>query len=180
MKVRVIKKNSIYKNETGIVVSAYVDEYNKKIISVKMSDYTRQTFKPSELEVIKQEKPKPKPKGPTIDTSMFLGRSGGTSANMRRAKNEIPKELPQQQASSKVNSDAIVKCSECGDDFYKSERAGLPGKLSHCPSCAEEIVERYRGVNIFSHKTCPDIEIKQGDKLIKEAGTFNYKGIADE
>jgi hypothetical protein len=36
-------------------------------------------------------------------------------------------------------------------------------------------VERYRGVMIYSHKTGAEIEIKQGDKLIKAAGTFSYK-----
>lgn len=175
-KVRITKKDSVYRNEVGFIISTYIDEYKKKWHSVKMSDYTRQSFKPSEVEIIKSPIVERKPEGRQVDTSMFLVGNSRMSNNMKRAKNEIPQALPDKIVDVQLEHDVELNCKACGDSYFKSERIGKPGKISHCPSCAEETIEKYRGVTIFSHKTCPDIEIKQGDRLIKEAGTFNYKG----
>lgn len=88
-------------------------------------------------------------------------------------------------------------CSKCSSEYEKSERIGKPGKLIHCPSCAEEEqdIEKYTGNMIFSHKTAPSIQINKdpnitkfingkiaGDtthksgSVVKEAESFNYKG----
>ncbi len=94
----------------------------------------------------------------------------GLSKNMKSATNSLssrPNHAP--IIDSRVREGKTRICSECGTEYNELLRLGKPGKITECPECASEEVEKYKGFMIFSHKTAPEIEIKQGDKLIKEA-----------
>lgn len=58
-------------------------------------------------------------------------------------------------------------CTNCFCEYNRNERIGKPGKLTHCPECADEIgdVQVYTGNMIYSHKTAPSIQINKDPRL---------------
>ena len=56
-------------------------------------------------------------------------------------------------------------CRKCEVEYDDVERRGEPGLIIHCSDCAEESVDRYTGVMIYTHKTGPSIQINADPSL---------------
>lgn len=59
----------------------------------------------------------------------------------------------------------IGKCRSCGMEYSTELRRGRPGRITDCEDCAQEDVDKYTGVMIYSHKTCPQIQINTDPSL---------------
>lgn len=59
----------------------------------------------------------------------------------------------------------IRECKECGESYDDKSRIGKPGLIVHCNYCAEEDIEKFTGVMIYTHKTGPSIQINKDPAL---------------
>jgi hypothetical protein len=70
-------------------------------------------------------------------------------------------------------------CKNCEQEYDKADRIGQPGLITVCPDCADEVVEKYTGNMIYSHKGGASIQINTDPKLtqyINRATRLKNKG----
>lgn len=61
----------------------------------------------------------------------------------------------------------IKKCATCGYEYDVRTRRGKPGRLIDCEDCAEEPVQQYTGVPIYTHKTGGELQINKDPAITK-------------
>lgn len=61
----------------------------------------------------------------------------------------------------------IRTCKICEIEYDDRQRKNKPGLITHCPDCAEEEVDKYTGVMIYTHKTCASIQVNKNPELTK-------------
>lgn len=61
----------------------------------------------------------------------------------------------------------IRLCKVCEAEYNIKERIGKPGLSTVCEDCAEEDVDKFTGVMIYTHKTGPSIQINKDPRVTK-------------
>ncbi len=158
------------------ITNISVDDSGRKNAACFLDNGNRANILVSDLKIIEeasQEAPLI-PKAKTVSMPFISGSSSSRTLthtkNMNRTRIENKTSRP---VSSKVQ---MRNCESCGVEYNSEERRGLPGKVTHCESCATETQNKMEGKMIFSHKTGATIEITKDGELKHEAETFDPKG----
>lgn len=73
----------------------------------------------------------------------------------------------------------IRECKNCGMEYDDSSRKNRPGLIIHCSECADESVEKFTGVMIYTHKTGGTIQVNRDPRIteyIIDATRLRNKG----
>jgi hypothetical protein len=170
--IKAIVKSGRYQGQTVRVTNVSADELGRRNAACLLSNGMRANIRVDELEVI-QDTPEPEPSVRRAKTASMPFISGSTSSRSLTHTKNMSKNRVESKNPTPSRRQTLVNCESCGAEYNLEERKGMPGKITECENCAEEVENKAEGKMIFSHKTGATIEIK------KEAQTFNYKDNKD-
>lgn len=172
--IKAIVKSGRYQGETVRVTNVSVDELGRRNAACLMSNGMRANIRVDELEVI-QDTPEPEPVVRRAKSASMPFIGGSTSSRTLTHTKNMSKNRVESKSPAPSRRQNLANCESCGAEYNMEERKGMPGKLTDCEYCAEEVENKAEGKMIFSHKTGATIEIKKDGELKYEAQTFNYK-----